>query len=226
MSRFGGGEAVRRYKRIGGLCLLAGWLFMCSGCAPGPEKAEPPANATSGSLVCVQYSSFSGTFPEDGSGRQVNNVAAILVHNSSAEFLDYAKVSCAIGNESGTFLVTGLPPGATAWVLEKDAKTVKADENFGTMQCREYSFRQDAVMATDKLAVSTSGSTVTVVNQSGQILRNVCLYYKSVHDDGNYFGGITYMLSFGDLDPGETAQKQSSHYGAQSQIVRYSFQES
>lgn len=107
-----------------------------------------------------------------------------------------------------------------------DAKTVEADEDFVALQCQEYSFRQDAVMATDKLAVSTSGNTVTVVNQSGQMLRNVCLYYKSVHEDGHYFGGITYMLSFGDLAPGETAQKQSSHYGAQSKIVRYSFQES
>lgn len=217
---------MRRSKRISALCLLAGWMLLCSGCAPGSEKAEPSAITAFGNLECVQYSSFSGTFPEDGSGREVNNVAAILVHNSSAEFLDYAKVSCAIGNESGTFLVTGLPPGATAWVLEKDAKTVEADEDFAALQCREYSFRQDAVMATDKLAVSASGNTVTVVNQSGQMLRNVCLYYKSVHEDGHYFGGITYMLSFGDLAPGETAQKQSSHYGAQSQIVRYSFQES
>lgn len=181
VSRFGGGEAVKRSKRICALFILAGCMFLCSGCAPGPEKVEPPATTASGNLVCVQYSSFSGTFPEDGSGRQVNNVAAILVHNSSAEFLDYAKVSCAIGNESGTFLITGLPPGATAWVLEKDAKTVKADDDFGTMQCREYSFRQEAVMATDKLEVSTSGNTVTVVNQSGQTLRNVCLYNKMEH---------------------------------------------
>ena len=217
---------MRRNKRIGGLCLLAVWMLLCTGCAPAADTPRPSEETGVDGLLCLQYSSFSGTFPEDGSGRQVNNVAAILVHNGSTEFLDYAKVSCAIGNESGTFLITGLPPGATAWVLEKDAKTVTANDHFGTTQCREYSFRQDAVMSTDKLAISISGNTVTVTNQSGQTLRNVCLYYKSVHNDGHYFGGITYMLSFGDLEPGASAQKQSSHYGAQSRIVRYSFQES
>ena len=202
-----------------------GVLTLC-GCAP--RESEPPETTgdEDGGLVCVQYSRFSGTFPEDGTGRQVKSVAAILVHNDSGEFLDYANVTCVIGSESGTFQVTGLPPGATAWVLEKDAKTVAADDYFGAMQCEKYSFRSDAVMSTDKLSVKAEGNTLTVTNQSGKTLKNVCVYYKTVHDDGNYFGGITYMLNFGNLEPGASAQKQSSHYGSDSRIVRYSFQES
>lgn len=217
---------MRRSNRIRVLALLTVGVLLLSGCAPGGGGNTDPTDDGSGGLLCLQYSSFSGTFPEDGTGRQVKNAAAILVHNSSGEFLDYATVTCVIGSESGTFQVTGLPPGATAWVLEKDAKTVTADDYFGAMQCKEYSFRSDAVMSTDKLSVKAEGSTLTVTNKSQKTLQNVCVYYKTVYDDGNYFGGITYMLNFGTLEPGASAQKQSSHFGSQSRIVRYSFQES
>ena len=217
---------MNQLNRIRLLALLLAGVILLAGCAPG--ESEPPATTGNGSggLLCLQYSKFSGTFPEDGTGRQVKNVAAILVHNSSDEYLDYADVTCVIGSESGAFHVTGLPPGATAWVLEKDAKTVAADDYFGAMQCKEYAFRADAVMSTDKLSVKAEGNTLTVTNRSNKTLENACLYYKTVHGDGHYFGGITYMLNFGTLEPGASAQKQSSHFGSQSRIVRYSFQES
>lgn len=216
---------MERHNRIRWLALIMVGLLFLSGCSGGTAETTAPTD-NFGGLVCLEYSRFSGTFPEDGSGREVTNVAAMLVYNSSTEFLDYATVECTIGSGTGTFQITGLPPGATVWVLEKDAQTISEGEAFTARECEQYAYRSDAVMSTDLLSLKADGSTLTVTNVSDKTLENVCVYYKTVHSDGHYFGGISYMLSFGNLVPGESAQKQSSHFGSDSKIVRYSFQES
>lgn len=217
---------MKRNNRIRWLSLVfAGLLFLsgCTGTGPGAGEAEVQ---NFGGLVCLEYSRYSGPFPEDGSGRSVENVAAMKVHNSSDRFLDYATVECQVGTHTGTFQITGLPPGATVWVLEQEGMTLTAEDVFQARTCDDYVFREDAVLTTDKLTTRADGNTLAVTNDSGQTLENVCVYYKTVHSDGNYFGGITYMLNFGDLDPGQSVSKQSSHFGESSKIVRYSFQES
>ena len=213
-------------KRMLGI-LLAG-LMVLSGCANGdtnPTNPTTPDRLSEHELVCLEYSSFSGAFPEDGTGRQVQDVAAMLIRNDSGKFLDYAVVTCDIGQGTGTFKVTGLPAGATVWVLEQDGKTVAPEEKFVVTDCEDYVFRSDAILSTDKLSVTTNGSTVTVTNISDETLESVCIYYKTLFSDGNFFGGITYMLGFDTLSPNQTVQKQTSHFGTDSRIVRYSFQE-
>lgn len=217
---------MKRNNRIRWLSLVMAGLLFLSGCTgSGPGDNEPEVQ-NFGGLVCLEYSRYSGPFPEDGSGRTVESVAAMKVHNSSDQFLDYATVECQIGQHVGTFQITGLPPGATAWVLEQEGMTLTAQDRFVATKCEDYFFRDEAVITTDKLSTQAEGNTLTVTNQSKQTLKNVCVYYKTVHTDGNYFGGITYMLNLGDLEPGQSASKQSSHFGENSRIVRYSFQES
>jgi hypothetical protein len=43
-------------------------------------------------------------------------------------------------------------------------------------------------------------------------------------EDGTFLGGITYLVSFGDLAPGGMVQRASAHFGITSDIVRYSYQ--
>lgn len=216
------------HKNVLGVILAV--LMLLSGCAGGDSAATAPTvpgvdRLSEHDLVCVEYSSFTGAYPEDGTGRQVENVAAMLIRNDSGIFLDYAIVVCDIGSDTGTFKVTGLPAGAAVWVMEQNGKTLAPEDRFAISECKEYVFRSDAIQQTDKLSVATNGNTLTVTNKSKETLENVCIYYKTVHSDGNFFGGITYMLGFDTLAPGETAQKQSSHFGADAKIVRYSFQE-
>lgn len=218
---------MRNRKQIFPL-ILAMLLAFCACTGQNPTDSTTPTNPVSLSqydLVCVEYSSFNGEFPEDGSGRQVQNVAAMLIRNDSAKFLDYALVTCQVGDRTGTFKVTGLPAGASVWVLEQNGLTLTQRDVFEVKECTDYSFRSDAILQTDKLQVTTQNGTVTVTNVSGKTLENVCIYYKTVFSDGNFFGGITYMLGFDNLSPNQTVQKQTSHFGADSQIVRYSFLE-
>lgn len=190
------------------------------------ESTENPDATQSGSkeeLVCLQFSQYSGSYVEDGSYEKVTNVAAILVANVGTEFLDLATVTYAVGDETATFVVTGLPPGKKAWVLEANRMVLAEDVEFRLLSC-DTSFRPDAVMQTELLDVSAEGNTLQVTNTSDTPLENVCVYYKVTHTDGHYLGGITYMLNFGTLQPGETVQKQSAHFSDAARIVRFSYQ--
>lgn len=207
------------------LCVLLAATLL-TGCSEKTPQNEDPKVQNRGGLVCLEYSRYTGSFPEDGTGREVENVAAILVRNSSDRFLDFATVECRVGSQIGTFKVTGLPPGGTAWVLEESGMTLTPQEEFSAFDCDDYFFKEDAVVTTDQVSVKASGNSLTATNESGKTLQNVCVYYKTVHEDGFYFGGITYLLDFGTLAPGEQATKQSAHFSESSRIVRYSFQES
>lgn len=204
-------------------------ILVFTGCAQDqpsdPQRESTAVVSGEDELICLEYSRFSGAFPEDGTGRQVSSVAAILVKNNSSKFLDYARIECSIGEDrTGIFKLTGLPAGQSAWVLEQSGMTIVEGEHFQAKPCTDYAFRSDAVTRTDKFDVQVSGNTVTVTNRSRETLENVCVYYKILHEDGNYFGGITYMLTFGTLPPGQATQKQSGYFGDSTRIVRYGFQ--
>lgn len=219
---------MKRPNRIRMLCgLMALLMLPLWGC--GKSQSNQPSTGDTdqkyGGIVCLEYSRYSnGLSPE--TDQPATNVAAMLIHNSTKEFLEYATIEARVGQETGTFYVTGLPPGAMAWVLEKTGMTIVEGETFEALPCEDYYFNPDAVMSTDKLSVRANGNILTVTNTSGKTLKNVSVYYKTVQEDGIYLGGRGFLLVFGDLPPGASATKEASHYGAASKIVRYSFQES
>lgn len=180
--------------------------------------------ASSADLYCLEFNTFSGVYVEDGKNEKVENVATILVENRSKTFLDRATVKYKYGDKTATFLVTGLPAGRRCWVMEADKLETDGEHSFEFEDCIS-AFKEDAVLSTDKLLVKSKDNKVTVKNISDTVLNNVCLYYKNTHDDGNLFGGITYMMNFGNLEPGKSFTKASGHYSENTEIVRYSFQE-
>lgn len=218
-----GGEAVKRANCILLCCLLlATSLFGCAKKQSGADVLP----AGSGELECLEYSSYSGVFPEDGSYRSVENVAAMLIRNGTGQYLDRAVVKCNIAGQEGVFEVTGIPPGGTVWVMEKTGMTVAEGDTFAAVNTGEYSFRADAVMDTDKVSVTARNGKLHVTNESDKPLPELCLYYKDKHSDGNYFGGITYRKECGTLQPGQTVKVEAPHFTKDSQIVRYSWNDS
>jgi hypothetical protein len=188
-----------------------------------PTQTRPPGPATSADLYCLEFSRYSGEFFEDGTHARVTNVAAALIENRSPEFLDFATITYDVGGKTAQFVVTGLPPGGKTWVLETNRMAIEADVDFRFLDCTS-TFRHDAVMSTEDLIVSTIGNTLTVTNATDYPLQNVCVYYKTMGDDGVYLGGISYMLAFDTLEPGQAVQRASGHFTKNSQIIRYSYQ--
>ena len=186
-----------------------------------PVDQKPTDQISGGEIVCKDYALFSGRFVEDGRDELVQNVAAILVKNESDQFLDLATISYDIDGKSAAFLVTGLPAGKSAWVMEITRMQASHSSVFTYKDCIA-SFKSDVVLETDMFTVTADGNMLTATNTSGKTLNNVCVYYRAIHDDGNYFGGITYLADFGTLAPGESLEVLAGHYAqGAAEIIRY-----
>ena len=182
------------------------------------SPTEPPAETIP--LSYDRFSLFSGQFPEDGTDTLVENVAAVLVTNTSDSFLEFATLTFDIDGNLATFIVTGLPVGRSAWVLEQNRMTASHRSTLNYLDCVS-SVRDDVISETDLVTITSDGNTLTARNNSTETLTDVCVYYKVRHEDGNFFGGITYLVSFGDLGPGESSTSIAGHFDASNtEIVR------
>ena len=181
------------------------------------------ADATSADLYCLEFTAYSGVYVEDGKNEVVEDVAAILVENRSEQFLDRATITYLYGNKYAYFVVTGLPAGEKCWVLEKNKLTLEEGHSFLFEDCVS-AFKADAIRRSDLLETETMDNTITIKNISPRTLENVCVYYKNTFDDGNYLGGITYVVNFGTMEAGSSLTKESAHFSANSEIVRFSYQ--
>ena len=170
-------------------------------------------------ITCDEYSLFSGQFVEDGKDDLVSNVATILVTNNSDQFLDLATIMYLIDGKTATFVVTGLPAGRSAWVLESSKLTATASSTF-TYVDKTTSFRENVSATSDKVTITADGNMLTATNNSDETLEGVFIYYRSVHTDGNFLGGITYLVDFGTLEPGASVEKMGGHYSEDSEIIR------
>lgn len=191
--------------------------------AEKPGQNSTQTEATSADLYCHEFAAYSGAYVEDGKNEEVKDVAMMLVENKSTQYLDQATVRYIYGNKYATFVVTGLPAGAKCWVMEKNKLTLEEGHTFYFDDCVS-SFKSDVIQTPTQLQVDTKDNTITIENTSPNTLENVCVYYKNTFSDGSYLGGITYMVSFGTMEPGDTICKESGHLTNTSKIVRYSYQ--
>ena len=212
------------------ICACLAAVLMLSGCAgQGTQKNSNPTGESTEAvppikdLVCLEISRFSGGFVEDGTYEQVRDVAAILVANDTDKYLDLATVTYKVGERTATFLVTGLTSGKKVWVLESDRLTLADGDELVLEDCKE-TYNPNAVLTTQDLAVQRQGNSLTLTNTTDRKLSNVAVYYKNTLEDGTFMGGITYLIAFGDMEPGAAVTKLADHFGENSEIVRYSYQ--
>lgn len=216
-------------KRISRQVLLLVVACLLCGCTPTAEEAPTvevedmtltDRNATAdGRVRFLEYTRYSGDFVEDGSGDAVEDVAAILVQNTSGEYLQFSELVFHVGTQTLSFTVTGLPPGACCWVLEQDARQIQAGEVFYYVE--DSSIYLPVSQVGDTLQAELGSGSLTVRNYSNTAVHDVQVYYKQIHEDGHLFGGITYACPVGSLEPGEEKALTAGHSDpGHTQIVR------
>lgn len=161
-------------------------------------------------LAVLDIGRYDGMFVEDGSDDAVEDVACILVQNTTEQYLDYGVISAAVGGKDCSFVVTGLPGGACAWVLEKDRCVMDAN---GVYEYKDDSVSQlrDVSKEDERVKVELRDGKIVVSNLSGTDLSSVRIYYKRIHDDGNFLGGITYTTAAENLKAGESTELTAGH---------------
>ncbi len=176
------------------------------------EAFSLPCRIAGTPLLAEQIVCYEGPFSEDGTDREVADVAALILRNTGPVELAHAQVLIRQGQRQLLFRATNIPAGAAVLVLEnRGAAYVQAAYS----SCSGMAVREEAVSLTpQQLRVeAVELATMRVTNLTDRPLENILLYYKTWSgDSGLYLGGITYKTRIAALGAGESVCLQPYHF--------------
>ena len=177
------------------------------------ENLTFPVSIPETTLIAQSISSYEGPFLEDGSDREVVNIAALQVYNAGDAPILRAYVVFFFDDYSFVFYGENIPAGETVLLLERTAAKFQKEPYLGCSGWQEldYAARIDDKITVNEIAMGT----VVVTNNTNQTFYNVQIYYKSfLSSPGIYIGGITYMTELPVLLPGQTQYLYPYHYAS------------
>ena len=145
-------------------------------------------------IVITSIEPYSGSFMEDGSDEDVENILMITVKNNGMQSLQYAEVILTFGDSTAVFSFSTLRPGESMVVLEKN-RLEYPDKELTEHQIQNVVyFEENLNFCEDKFEISAMDGAFNVKNISGEDLSgNIAIYYKNKQDN-IYYGGITYRV--------------------------------
>ena len=175
------------------------------------DKVSSNYKTPDASLTIQRIKAYSGIFIEDGSDKEVKNVAAIQVKNTSNQAIEYAQIELYNGDNKLAFEVSTLPANSSAVVMEKNKTTFSSSKG---VTCGKTT-----VAYTDKLEKSSDikyttldDNGIEITNKSKKDIGCVRVFYKYKSEDGYYVGGITYTAKVENLKVGKSQTIYPSHY--------------
>lgn len=175
------------------------------------DKVSSNYKTPDASLTIQRIKGYSGIFIEDGSDKEVKNVAAIQVKNTSKQVVEYAQIELYNGDKKLVFEVSTLPANSSAVVMEKNKTTFSSSKG--------VTYGKSTVAYTDKLEKSSDikykildNNGIEVTNKSKKDIGCVRVFYKYKSEDGYYVGGITYTAKIDDLKAGKSQTVYPSHF--------------
>lgn len=186
------------------------------------DKVSSNYNTPDASLTIQRINGYSGMFIEDGSDKEVKNVAAIQVKNTSKQVVEYAQIELYNGDKKLVFEVSTLPANSSAVVMEKSKTTFDSSKN--------VTYGKSTVAYTDKLEKSSDikykvldNNSIEITNKSKKDIGCVRVFYKYKSEEGYYVGGITYVAKVNNLKAGTSETIYPSHFatdGGQVMMVK------
>lgn len=163
-------------------------------------------------LVIHSITGYEGTYMEDGSEREVTDVAAILVENVGENMLSHANIALYSESECFLFYAQSLPPGEKTVLLEKnqqifiDQKVTScwASAQYASCNDLQERFVHVRVIGMDALELS---------NMTDRPIYDLNIYHKTWSKEiGAYLGGICYVTHVEKLEPGQLVLVKPNHY--------------
>ena len=184
------------------------------------SNIKTPYNVSATGMQISKIKSYSGKFVENGSDKEVSNILALEVKNTSKKDLQYGQIKLKINNKkTATFDLTNLPAGKTVTVIESTGSISYNSGDSYKYEEATYASVDKLPMSNKKVKVSTKGSEITVENISNKDLGTVYVYYKNTKDN-SYLGGITYRAKFENVEKGKSYTGNTSHFSeGSSEIV-------
>ena len=168
-----------------------------------------------GTALTVEYlAAYDGAFVEDGTDREMTDIMAAMVYNSSDREIEEATVTLEDGQQTLEFYTRCIPAGARVLVLERSAALYRS-ATYATCTAMTAENAQMALTPQQLQIRETGMGTLTLTNLTGETMKQITVYYKTCAPDGSfYLGGITYTVQVEDLRPSQTVTLTPYHYAA------------
>ena len=177
-------------------------------------------------LSVARVGVYTGNFVEDGSDEPVSEVLALIVTNTSENFVELAEIALPAEEGAALFRLTSLPAGQSVLVMEQSRKCYDSAEQYGAPVLQICSIpEKEFSLYPEVFSIRAADGVVNLINQTDTNYPGaIAIYYKNV-ENGIYLGGITYskMLENG-VPANGTAQFLSEHYtvaGSELMFIRY-----
>lgn len=177
------------------------------------KKVSSNFKVDDAAITIQRINGYSGIFIEDGSDKEVKNVAAIEVKNTSNKPLEFAQIQLYNGSKKLVFDVSTLPANSSAVVMEKNKVSFNSSKGVtygGTTAGYVNSLEKASSIKCKK--VKNNGIEVT--NTSSKNIPCVRVFYKYKSSEGYYVGGITYTAKVEDLKAGASQTIYPSHFAS------------
>ncbi len=210
------------YKRIGSLCVgflcscavLSLLILRCVGVPQTPAephiKMEFPYALKDLPLVLHGIYGYEGPYVEDGTDREVCDVAALVVENVGATMLTDTRIAIYTPNRCFMFLAQCLPAGAKTIVLEKNEGLYYGEQVTG---CWAHTDSVKKASEESVMIRQLDMGAIEIVNEtSGQIRQLVILHKNWSKEAGSYLGGVVYKTYVYNLQPNQLVLVKPGHY--------------
>ena len=163
-------------------------------------------------LVVSAMGSYSGKYVEDGTDDAVENICALIVKNTSDKPIQYATVTLT-GEENAeyTFVLSTLPAGCSALVLETERKAYEQGL-YSLQPSAEVTECEELSICEDKVKITFDGEYLHLENLTDTDFRAIYVRYKNYTSGNVYTGGITYNASFDNVQAKESYEYESAHF--------------
>ena len=177
------------------------------------KKVSSNFKVDDAAITIQRINGYSGIFIEDGSDKEVKNVAAIEVKNTSNKPLEFAQIQLYNGSKKLVFDVSTLPANSSVVVMEKNKASFNSSKGVtygGTTAGYVNSLEKASSIKCKK--VKNNGIEVT--NTSSKNIPCVRVFYKYKSSEGYYVGGITYTAKVEYLKAGASQTIYPSHFAS------------
>lgn len=164
-------------------------------------------------MYITDVGKYSGIYMEDGSNEIVSDVMMICVKNKGKKTIQYAEISVPVGDKTGSFVLSTLPPDSTVIVLEKNKMSYEKEDYTIAVAQNVAVFSNSINLCEESLDIQSLDGIINVKNISGDDIKDdIVIYYKYSSIDALY-GGITYRIRIeGGLKKDEVRQIAASHF--------------
>ena len=176
------------------------------------QKQSMPISISFTPLLIQELASYDGQFAEDGTEREVQDVAAIMLYNCQDTVVPYAYISVYTHNCRYTFRGYMIPPKSKVLIPEEHGQTLTETQILSAYGWTTVSNKNQQ----NRIDIEEIGmNCLHVTNRSGAKVNNLTLYHKTYIPEGDfYMCGVAFKTEIAYIGPGESVLVYPSNYAA------------